>query len=257
MKFKCMQCGECCSHIRGMISKEDKEFLKEYSYGKLPLVNLFEVEKMSMPLFDFEAKRFREWEKEKKIDAKIKPAKGILDLDSGKFIVVNYYIDYESCPFLDNKKCLVYDKKRGFVCRFFPFNRGPFLETDEELKKDGMFGSCVALKDILPALDDKDRKEYVKELQDIFGDDLFDMVQFDHINEWINKLIVQLMKDKKIRPAINYPYNHFMKRVENSEKIDFLDFLVEKDVKTKEEVYNLVKSFDDNCDAKELLRLRD
>ena len=43
----------------------------------------------------------------------------------------------------------------------------------------------------------------------------------------MNKLIIELIKSKKIRPAMNYPYDKLLKRIENSEKVDFTDFLVE------------------------------
>ena len=90
--FKCNQCGSCCSHIRGMMPQEDKEFMKEMAYGKLPLVQLVPIEKMSFPLWDWEAKRFRKWQQEVNVDAKIKPSRAILDLSTNKTIIVTYFI---------------------------------------------------------------------------------------------------------------------------------------------------------------------
>ena len=56
------------------------------------------------------------------------------------------------------------------------------------------------------------------------------------------------MKQKKLRPAMNYPYEFFLKRFENAEKIDFSDFLEQSGyIKSKEE---LIKGFDGNMDAK-------
>jgi len=56
------------------------------------------------------------------------------------------------------------------------------------------------------------------------------------------------MKQKKLRPAMNYPYEFFLKRFANAEKIDFTDFLVEVGyIESKEE---LIKGFDENLDAK-------
>ena len=143
--FKCQLCGKCCSRIRGRISEDEKKFLEEFAYGKLPLVQLLPVEKMSFPLFDFEAKRFKEWEKEVNIDAKITPSRALFDLNTEKSIIFTYYMDYDSCPFLKDNKCLIYKKKRAFVCRVFPFNKGPFLNTKEEFKKEDMFGTCPAI----------------------------------------------------------------------------------------------------------------
>ena len=253
-KFKCIQCGQCCSHIRGMISEEEKNFLKEYAYGKLPLVQLFPIERMSFPLFDFEAKRFKEWQKGVNINAKIEPSRVIFDLDRKKSIVFTYYMDYDSCPFLKDKKCLIYDKKRAFICRLFPFNKGPFLKTGEDLKKEDMFGSCPSIKDIIPRLNDADNKEFVKQLHESFGDDLLNIIEYDYLTEWINKLIVTLIKNKKIRPAMNYPYDYLLKRINNSQKIDLMDFLVEEGIKTREEVERLIYRFDNNIDAGDKLK---
>jgi len=253
MKFNCIQCGQCCSHIKGFISEDEKEFLKEYAYGKLPLIQLFPIENMSLPLFDFEAKRFKEWEKETNINAKIMPSRVILDQNTNKSIIVTYYMDYDSCPFLNDNKCLIYSKKRAFICRFFPFNKGPFLKTGEDFKVKDMFGSCPSLKDILPKLDNKDKKHLVNQLQKTFSEDFLNIIQYDHITEWINKLIVDLIKEEKIKPAMNMPYKFLLKRINNSEKIDLMDFLVGEGIKTKEEVENLINNFDNNTDAKDKL----
>jgi Fe-S-cluster containining protein len=252
-KFKCIQCGECCSHIRGMISEEEKEFLKKNAYGKLPLVQLFPIEKMSFPLFDFEAKRFKQWQVEVNVDAKIMPSRVIFDLNSNKSIIVNYYMDYGSCPFLNDNKCLIYDKKRAFICRLFPFNKGPFLNIGEELNKEDMFGSCPSMKNILQELDGGNKKILVKQLYESFGNELLNIIQYDYITEWVNKLIIGLMREGKIKPAMNYPYNHLLKRINNSEKIDLMDFLVEEKVKTREEIENLISRFDNNIDGKDKL----
>ncbi len=252
-KFICRQCGQCCSHIRGMMSEEEKKFLKEYAYGKLPLVQLVPIEKMSFPLFDFEAKRFKIWEKEVNIDAKLMPSRVVLDLNSEKSIIVTYYMDYDGCPFLKGKKCLIYDKKRAFICRLFPFNRGLFLGTGEKVRKEYMFGSCPAIQDILPKLDDSDKKRLINQLYQSFGEDFLNMTEYDYLTEWINRLIINLIKDKKIRAAMNYPYNYLLKRIANSKKIDLMDFLVEEKIKTKEEVVALIDGFDNNTDAKKLL----
>ncbi len=247
MTFKCTLCGECCYHIRGMISEEDKKFLKEFAYGKLPLVQLAPIEKISFPLFDWEAKRFKEWEKELGIDAKIKPSRAILDLNTNKAIITTYFMDSDSCPFLKEKKCLIYDKKRAYICRLFPFNKGPFLKTKEtEIE----FGTCPAMEEILANIP-SDFNEKIKYLNKVLPYELLNIVQHDLITEWINKTIIELMKSKKIRPAMNYPYNFLLKRIKNADKIDFTDFLSQISFIEKE---RLLKRFDNNIGAKERLQ---
>ena len=252
-KFKCIRCGECCSHIRGLISDDDKKFLSEFGYGKLPLVQMHPIEKMSFPLFDFEAKRFLEWAKEVKVEPKIEESRVIFDLERNKTIVVTYHMDADSCPFLKDKKCLIYDKYRAFICRLFPFNKGPFLSTGDALSKEGMFGSCPAISEIIEKLDDSDIKVFVKQLHEAFGDDFLNIVQFDYMMEFLNKMIIELMKEKKLRPAMNYPYEFLMKRIKNSEKIDLMDFLISEGIKSRQEAESLIKRFDNNYDAKDKL----
>ena len=252
-KFSCSACGKCCSHIRGMISDEEKDFLRKFAFGTLPLVQVIPIDKMSFPLFDFEAKRFRELAKEVAVDAKILPSRVVLDLNTNKAIIVTYAMDYDACPFLKEGKCSIYYTKRAFICRMFPFNRGPFLKTGESFKKEDLFGSCCRMEPILPKLDDSDKETLVQQLYHSISPEFLNVVQFDFLHEWINKTIIELMKLKKIRPAMNYPYEFLLKRIENSEKIDLMDFLVEAGVKTRGEVEELLKRFDGNEDAKEMM----
>ncbi len=246
--FKCRQCGTCCSHIRGMMPEEDKEFMKEMAYGKLPLVQMVPTEKMSFPLWDWEAKRFKKYQQEVNIDAKIKTSRAILDLNTNKAIIVTYFMDSDSCPFLRDKKCLIYYTKRACICRLFPFNRGPFLSIGDKPKKENMFGTCDAMKKLMPSIPEN-YDDMVKFFSKAFPDGSFEnAVQFDCITEWVNRTIIDLMKRKLIRPAMNYPYGFFLKRFENSEKIDFTDFLEQSGyIGSKEE---LIKSFDENIGAK-------
>jgi Fe-S-cluster containining protein len=249
--FNCSQCGSCCSHLRGMMPREDKKFIENMAFGKLPLVQLVPIERMSFPLWDWEAKRFKKWQHEVNVDGKIEPLRGILDLNTNKSIIVSYFMDSDSCPFLRDKKCSIYYQKRAYVCRLFPFNRGPFLKTGVNPTKDNMFGVCGAMDPLIPTIPEK-YEDMVYFLSKAFPDMSFEnAVQFDHITEWVNKTIISLMRKKLFRPAINYPYGLFLKRFENSEKIDFTDFLVEIDyIDNKDE---LIEKFDSNLDAKKII----
>ncbi|HLC61837.1 MAG TPA: hypothetical protein VJI52_02370 [Candidatus Nanoarchaeia archaeon] len=251
-KFKCSACGTCCSHIRGIIPNDDQKFIKENAFGKLPVVQLVPVERMTFPLWGWEAKRFMEWQKEVNIDAKIKPLRAILDLNSNKAIILTYFMDSgtDACPMLKDNKCSIYHTKRAYVCRLFPFNRSPFINIGPE-SKESLFGSCGAMEKIIPAMPD-DFNEMIKFLNEAFPDGSFlNAVQNDIIIEWANKIIVSLIKEKRIRPAVNYPYDLLLKRISSAEKIDFTDFLAEIGHTTAEEMENLINRFDSNSDAQE------
>ncbi|MBI2657505.1 YkgJ family cysteine cluster protein [Candidatus Woesearchaeota archaeon] len=252
-KFQCNACGSCCSHIRGIIPKEDQEFIREFAFGKMPVVQLVPVERMTFPLWDWEAKRFMEWQKEANVNANIKPLRVIFDLKSNKAIVLTYFMDGETdaCPFLKENKCSIYHTKRAYVCRLFPFNMGPFIGNDGMNQKESLFGECWAMEKILPQLPDNFEK-MVGFLSEAFPDGSFiNAVQNDIIIEWANSTIIELARKKIIKPAVNYPYEFLLKRVSNAEKIDFTDFLVESSYLSREEKEILIKKFDGNADAKE------
>jgi len=252
-KFKCNACGKCCSHIRGFIPEEDKKFIRDYAFGKLPIVQLVPVERMTFPLWDWEAKRFIEWQKEVNTDANIKPLRAIMDLKSNKAIIVTYFMDSENdaCPLLKDNKCSIYHTKRAYVCRLFPFNRSPF--TKEKIRKEELFGECGAMEKIIPEVPE-DFSSMIKFLNAAFPDGSFlNAVQNDAVIEWCNRTIVDLVKKKMIRPAMNYPYESLSKRISNSEKIDFTDFLVEIGHITENEREGLIRRFDGNKDAIEII----
>tara|TARA_Y100000310_G_scaffold333517_1_gene411235 strand:- start:313 stop:1104 length:792 start_codon:yes stop_codon:yes gene_type:complete len=250
-KFVCTECGNCCAKIRGKLSEEETEFLKENAFGKMPLFQLIPIEESSFPLWDWEAKRFKSWAKEKGVDAKIRPLRAMFDLNSNRAIVIAYHMDSDSCPFLSDKKCLIYDKKRAFVCRLFPFQRTPFLDVDDELDGSKMLGYCHVTNEILDGIP-KQKKEMVKWFNEYFADGSFlNAVQNDISIAWTNSMIMELCKNKVIRPAMNYPYDKLMKRVENSVSVDFMDYLIEKNIKSEDEIQGLIERFDGNLDAKE------
>jgi len=248
-KFECSACGKCCSHIRGMMPHEDKEFLKEHVFGKLPVFQAAPIERMTFPLWDWEAKRFREWQNEANVEANIKSLRVILDLNSNKAIILSYFMDTkgDACHFLKDNKCSIYHTKRAYVCRLFPFNRSPFTEKN----KDRIFGECGAMEKILPIIPEN-HEEMIRFLNQAFPDGSFiNAVQNDIVIEWSNKVIVDLMKKKMIRPAMSYPYDLLMKRFANAEKIDFTDFLTKSGYMTEKDINNLIERFDNNEDALE------
>ena len=251
--FNCNACGTCCSHIKGFISNSEKEFLKEYAFGKLPVIQLTEVEKMTFPLWDWEANRFKQWQNEVNIDANIKPLRVIFDQISNKTIVLTYFMDSytDACPLLKDDKCLIYKTKRAYVCRLFPFNKSHLQPNTDPIN---LFGSCGAMEKILPNLP-KDKDELIKFLNETFPNKEFlNAIQNDLIVEWSNKIIIDLIKNKTIRPAINHPYDFIKKRINDSEKIDFTNFLVESNYLNEEEKNRLIESFDNNLGAIKILR---
>ncbi|MFH2027793.1 MAG: YkgJ family cysteine cluster protein, partial [Nanoarchaeota archaeon] len=247
-KFICKACGQCCSNIRGLIGEKDKQFLKEFAYGRLPLVALKPVEELTFPLWDWEAKRFISQAEEKGIDHKIIPSRVMYDLNTNSTIVVTYAIDSASCTFLKDNKCQVYEN-RAFICRFFPFQHGPFLKMDEKITKESMFGSCPSITQILQEVDESSQGILVKQLYDSFGDNFLAVVQADLATEWINSKIIYILQNRQIRPALNYPYDKLLKRIETSQMVDLSDFMIKNAVVSKGDMEKAISRFENFEDA--------
>jgi len=253
--FQCCSCGQCCSNIRGFTSASERGFLEEFGKGKLPLIQLSNIDEMTFPLWDWEAKRFLEHEKEVAVNAHITPSRGVMDLQSGKFIVFTYQMNTPNrCPFLsENGKCTIYHTPRAHICHLFPLNRTPYLKVGDDNYR-GIFGECHTLNTFKDQFSYDDRKKLLGELYESFGEGFLHALQHDYLMEWSNKIIIEMMKSEMIKPAVNYPVQFLMKRVENTEKIDLSTFLVESGYKTQEDVDEVIRRSNDLEDAKDILR---
>jgi Fe-S-cluster containining protein len=203
--FECKRCAKCCRHIRGDLPEEDKKFVQDFYYGKLPIIWVVPLGQMTFPLMPWEAKRI----KEIKPDVEMKPLRIIYDLKSSRAIVVAYFFDEDACKLEKDGVCPIY-KDRPYVCKQFPIQH-----VNETI-----------VSDLCPNVDKntKDWKEY-------FGQSYTDAVEHAKAIKWFNDTIFELIKNGTIRPAVMYPYDYLMKRYENSKKIDFLDFLKEEGIK--------------------------
>ena len=84
----------------------------------------------------------------------------------------------------------------------------------------------------------------------IFEDSYLAAAQKDLYMNWINETILKLMREKKLRPAMNYPYHFLMKRYENAEKVMFMDFLVQEGFMTADEMDKKIKEIKSFAEAK-------
>ena len=252
-QFKCTCPGQCCTRIRGMISEEESNFMREYAYGRLPLVQLIPVEKTSFPLWDWEAARFNRWQNEVNVNARIIPSRGIYDTKSNSTIIVTFCMDFDSCPFLfDGGKCKIYYTKRAYVCRMYPFQRSPFLNVEQPAIPKNILGACPVTDEIIQNIPEE-FNEMIKYFHIYFTSDgaFHNAVQHDIIIEWVNQVVMDLMKKKVIFPQMNYPYDYLMKRVSQSRKISLTDFLVDINAFSRGEMDKIIKGFDENTGAKD------
>jgi len=187
----------------------------------MPIIQLVPVEQMSLSMWDWEAKRLSKKAKELGINADIKPFRALYDLNTNKTIVMSYYMDHDSCPFLDEKNlCKAYNE-RPLICKQFPIQTVSLEEKPTVMK-------CPAIKDA---------ENMTKEEISNYFKEIFDFAQKnDSLIEWQNKKIIELLKNKKIRPIKDYPYNFLLKRMNNSEKIDFTEYIFEEKITIPKEI---------------------
>ena len=229
---------------------EDRDFLKENLFGKMPIVQLVPIERMAFPVWDFQAKVLKEKAKELGIEDKIKPLQVIFDQKSKKSIVILYFKDDDFCPFLDEKNLCRVHKYRSFICKQFPIQK---LNLEDEKDIIGL-GDCNALpKDFLKNLEGKNFKEKIRFLYDYFGEAFLAMMQYNIVYSWMNMVVIDMIKKGVIQPLFNVRYNVLLKKIEKYPKVDLTDFLVEKGIYSKEEMGKLIERFNNLEDAKEEL----
>ena len=187
----------------------------------MPIIQLVPVEQMSLSVWDWEAKRLNKKAKELGIKADIKPFRALFDLNTNKTIIMSYYLDHDSCPFLDEKNlCKAYEE-RPLVCKQFPIQTVSLEEKPSVMK-------CPAVEDA---------KTKTKEEMNPYFAEIYKYAQKnDDLIRWQNQKIIELLKNKKIRPIKDYPYNFLLKRMNNSEKIDFTEYIFEEKITIPEEI---------------------
>ncbi len=229
LKFKCEQCGTCCKRIRTRqeyYDEQERDFIKNYFYGKLPIVQLEQPEKMTFPIWPWEARLLSEKATQQGIEPKIKPLRAIFDLEREETIVTAYFIDSDECTLLDNKhKCIAYEE-RPLICKQFP------MQNATE------FAECPGTENI--NVQTAQALGSYEGLLNYFGESFKSAEKNDNLILWQNTMIMNMLKSKKIRPAINYPYNFLLKRMQQSRDkgkiVDFDEFLVREEIITTEEM---------------------
>jgi len=205
--------------------------MEELMRASFPLVQLVPVDRVSFPIFSWEKEALESAAKEKGIDALFRPLRGIYDTPTGKTVLVSYFIDSDECPFLLENLCMAYDR-RPLVCRMFPFNSGP--KSSEKVEYASFCPGCKEIQTInLPAM------------HEFFGENLTNAIQNDLVVEKVNRLIIGLMRDGHVKPALNYPPQQVLRMMLKSEKMDLFDFVREKGIMTEAQISEFIDEAND------------
>jgi Fe-S-cluster containining protein len=110
-KFKCSQCGKCCTTL------EDPKINEKKFPGFVSSV-VYNLQKPKLVVEDFEIEEFRK-NCDKRYAESIKPWAVVFDLKNKISIVLSWSFDFPSCPFFQENKCVMYEHRPN-VCRYFP-----------------------------------------------------------------------------------------------------------------------------------------
>ena len=241
-KFNCAMCGKCCRVLRNFNELgEEEKALRKKEYQNTNEKTIFyilpEIEKASLALFEFEVEHLKQLAKEKNIVLKIAPLKGFLSSD-GTPIIFNWMLDHDSCPFLENNRCLIYDD-RPLVCQSFPLFTSAASALEGE-KKIMIFPSnlCPSMKATSEITGQMTFDDFRKKLCEVYGDIFPGSVKFDLTNFFIEKYIEALMQKGLINVTSKITRDEFINRCQKS-SVSLFDFMLQKRLARKEELEDL------------------
>jgi Fe-S-cluster containining protein len=214
MKFECKCCGVCCS-------------------------NFGDADHKYLPIFESEVDSYKKIAKTKNVKIGFKPVKYLLDKKSGIVFVYLYGMTTEPCPFLENKKCSVYED-RAIICRQFPL-----LWTAKLHIGDNFGASCFSecpkfnckkeFDDKFP-IDEIQKEEIDNYLKETYGD-CFDSAV---LSNTIGRKILEIIKKHDIAGDFR------LKEIEEKDlikydQVPFIKFLrlrgFDEDAKELEKIY--------------------
>lgn len=190
--FICTQCGECC-HIREHknISKEQEDAYFSYMYKNLGILYFARLSEITINIWPEEKEELERQAKDKGITISIKPKRGFYNKKDKAFIIIDYFIDQDICPFFnqENKQCGVYEH-RPLICRSYPMLTTKTLGKCKYKKID--VDAYDSEKPVAEQLEMRTTtiKRIIKELRDkgeiditIPPSEIFELMKNSHIKE--------------------------------------------------------------------------
>lgn len=120
--FVCTQCGECC-HIREQknITKEQESSYYSYMYKSFGIVYFARLSEITINVWPEEKDILERVAEKKGINISLKPKRGFYNKKDNAFVIIDYFIDHDVCPFFNEgkKQCGVYEH-RPLICRSYP-----------------------------------------------------------------------------------------------------------------------------------------
>jgi Fe-S-cluster containining protein len=117
---KCKRCAECCKfRDKPFLTDDENHDLSEAMFKKSKIIYLFPFSRYTISLTEHEKATLEQKAKELNITIKILPKKTFYNSDSNEVFILDYFLDHDVCPFLEDGKCSIYDF-RPEICKLFP-----------------------------------------------------------------------------------------------------------------------------------------
>lgn len=135
----CERCGDCCRfRPPKTFSEFEDHSIRKVMYGKTGIIYPYHMDRFTISITGPEKEVMEKRAKEKDLNLTILPKKVVIK--EGKIIVLDWFLDHDQCPFLnDTNICSIYEA-RPLICQVFPRNH---YSKEEEEKLILMKGDIV------------------------------------------------------------------------------------------------------------------
>lgn len=241
-RFVCKQCGDCCKNFSIQLSEEAKD----------EKIIFYLEDKVSMVLWEWEKNELIKEAETRDIYFAAKPVSFFFDKISNTPVLLSWTMSHDSCPFLSDGKCSIYDK-RPFVCRMFPLVKSGLF--DFVFGKEVLLPKSICENDKIKELLEgrMDISEYAKRMRNYYGETFTNAVQYDMINFHFANLIKNLSEKNIIKPIISPKHLALLRYKENT-VMTFFEFLIGAGVETEENIQGKIELFKSLKEADEFIQ---
>ncbi|RME54419.1 YkgJ family cysteine cluster protein [Candidatus Woesearchaeota archaeon] len=219
-KFECKSCGLCC---KDSSLNDDKSSYPRFSPNSI----IFNLNKPTISMFEWEARKLFKLAKENKINVKIVPYKLVYDKKTRTSLILQYTLaEHKDCPFLIDNKCSIYND-RPLICKFFPANLGSVSDLMKGVNniKVSVCPNDFTFEQWSEFLSEKVKtKELVEKLEQRYGESYLALLERDLIMKEITDWVKHLVNTKLIDPATEK--DNLVNDIINSKKVSLIEYLI-------------------------------
>ncbi len=217
-KFQCTKCGNCCKNFTGG-QPQDKTEIPNIQPG-----GLIQLSEPTLVLYD--------WEKDLFPKKNIEPFWAFFDSKNEQTIIFKYTLNLNTCPFLKDGSCSIYDK-RPIMCRSYPCNMN---SINGQMNLDTQHGFCegevtaTELRKILSLPKENDvtvnGKDLRQKLYERYGDSYVYSFMQEEIDKATLTVLMNLFQKGFLKFAIpGYNLNFLVRRMKNSKQVNVSEII--------------------------------